>query len=188
MAEPHGGDTPSPWVARFATLAPPGGAVLDLACGGGRHARLFRGLGHDVTAVDRDADALSALAGDSGIETLRADLEDGSPWPAGERRFAAVVVANYLHRPLLPRIVAAVDDGGVLIYETFAAGNERFGRPRNPDFLLRPGELLEAVRGTLRVVAFEDGQVETPRPAAVQRICAVRAPDPAAAPPPLHGP
>jgi SAM-dependent methyltransferase len=174
-------------MARFATLAPPGGAVLDLACGNGRHARLFRRLGHDVTAVDRDAGALAALAGDGGIETLRADLEDGSPWPTGERRFAAVVVANYLHRPLLPRIVAAVDDGGVLIYETFAAGNERFGRPSNPDFLLRPGELLEAVRGTLRVVAFEDGRVETPRPAAVQRICAVRTLDPDAPPPPLCG-
>jgi SAM-dependent methyltransferase len=173
MPETHGSEGVSPWVARFKALVPAGGAVLDLACGAGRHALLFRTLGHPVTAVDRNADALAALADDPGIETIEADLEDGAAWPLGAQRFAGVVVTNYLHRPLLPAIVGAVAADGVLIYETFAAGNERFGRPRNPDFLLQPGELLDAVRGRLRVVAFEDGTVEAPRQAMVQRICAV---------------
>lgn len=179
MAETHGEEAPSPWVARFAPLVAQGGPVLDLACGRRRHTRLFRRLGHPVTAVDRDADALMALAGDASTETIRADLEDGSPWPLGARRFAGIVVTNYLHRPLMPRLTGALAEGGVLIYETFADGNERFGRPRNPDFLLRPGELLEIVRGRLRVVAYEEGVVTAPGPAMVQRICAV---DEAAAP------
>jgi SAM-dependent methyltransferase len=165
----------SPWVARWAHLIAPHGTVLDLACGGGRHARYLAGLGHAVLAVDRDAAALAQLAGVGGITVLEADLE-GAPWPLGERRFGAVVVTNYLHRPLMPRIVGSLAEGGVLLYETFAAGNERFGKPSNPDFLLRPGELLEAVRGHLRVTAYEDLQVDAPAPAMVQRICAQRLP------------
>ncbi len=158
----------SPWVQRFAGLVPAGGEVLDVACGGGRHARLFAERGHPVVALDRDVSCVPTLPE---IEALRADLEDGSPWPLPGRRFAAVVVTNYLWRPLLPTLVEAVAPGGVLIYETFASGNERFGRPRNPDFLLRPGELLELVRGRLSVVAYESGI--TAQPAVVQRICAV---------------
>jgi SAM-dependent methyltransferase len=168
----HEQAVPSPWIARFASLVPPGGTVLDVAAGSGRHAALFSLLGHPVVAIDRDTSALAAL-GDS-VEVVTADLETGGPWPLGTRRFAAVVVTNYLHRPLLGHLVAAVAPGGVLLYETFAAGNERFGKPGNPDFLLRPGELLEAVRGQLRVVAFEDLQVDTPKPAMVQRIAAIR--------------
>jgi len=173
MAGAHGGEPLSRWVERFAPLIAAHAAVLDLACGTGRHARLLRRLGHRVTAIDRDAEALAALGSDPGIETVCADLETGSGWPPGARRFAGIVVTNYLHRPLMSRILDALDEGGVLIYETFAAGNERFGRPRNPDFLLCPGELLEVVRGRLRVVAFEEGAVTAPRPAVAQRICAV---------------
>lgn len=173
MAGHSAGEPASAWVERFAPLVPQGGPVLDLACGAGRHTRLFRRLGHPVTAVDRDIDALGALAEDTEIEAVRADLEDGSPWPTEARRFAGIVVANYLHRPILSRLLDALDEAGVLIYETFASGNERFGRPRNPDFLLRPGELLEVARGRLRIVAFEDGLVTTPKPAVVQRLCAV---------------
>lgn len=161
----------STWIERFAGLVPPGSDVLDVAAGGGRHTRFFVERGHRVIAVDRD---ISGLAPAPGLEIVEADLEAGGSWPFGERGFGGVVVTNYLHRPILGDIVAAVVPGGVLLYETFVAGNERFGRPSNPDFLLRPGELLDAVRGTLHVVAYEDVIVDEPRPAAVQRIAAVR--------------
>jgi SAM-dependent methyltransferase len=156
------------------------GEVLDLACGGGRHARLLAGKGYQVLAVDRDAAALQRAAG-QGIATLQLDLEcDGEvSWPFEGNRFAGIVVTNYLHRPLFPRILASLARGGLLIYETFAQGNERFGKPSNPDFLLARGELLKAVQGDgstqpLRVAAFEDGYVSVPKPAIVQRICAVK--------------
>ncbi len=159
---------------RFAALVPAGREVLDVASGSGRHARLFAERGHPVLAVDRDVAALAEAAGIAGVQTVRRDLEDGSSFPPPGRRFAAVVVANYLHRPLLAPLVAAVDDGGVLIYETFAKGNGRFGRPRSHAFLLEPGELLDAVRGELQLVAYEQRILSAPRPAAVQRICACR--------------
>ena len=164
---------PSAWVARFAGCVPAGGTVLDLACGGGRHTALFLDRGHPVVALDRDVSGLADLDR-AGLEAVEADLEDGGPFPLAGRRFAGVVATNYLYRPILPDLVAAVAPGGVLIYETFARGNERFGKPSNPDFLLAPGELLEAVRGHLRVRAYEDLVVREPRPAAVQRICAER--------------
>lgn len=171
-------DSPSPWVSRFAALIP-AGEVLDLACGGGRHARLLAALGHPVVAVDRDPVALRSTAGPS-IETHQVDLEaEGAKWPFADGRFAGVVVTNYLHRPLFPHILRSLSSGGVLIYETFAQGNEHFGKPSNPLFLLRTGELLELAAGAssraLRVLAFEDGYVEAPKPAMVQRICAIRA-------------
>jgi len=165
-------ESPSAWVCRFASLIPAGGRVLDLACGGGRHARYLAGMGFEVLAVDIDAAALQSLAGIEGVQTLAADLE-GAPWPFGGERFDGIVVTRYLHRPLLLPLVGALAPGGVLIYETFAAGNERYGRPQNPDFLLAAGELLELARGRLRVVAYEDLFVEMPRPAMMQRICAV---------------
>lgn len=165
---------PSAWVTRFAHLIPQGGSVLDLACGSGRHARRLAGLGFAVTAVDRDREALAGMNGITGIRTLVADLE-GAAWPLAGAGFDAVIVTNYLHRTLFPAIFEAIRPDGVLIYETFALGNELFGRPSNPEFLLRPGELLERVSGRLEVVAFEQGQVQRPKPAALQRICAVRA-------------
>ena len=164
---------PSGWVSRWASCIPPGGPVLDLACGSGRHSRYLAGLGYRVLAVDRDERALEVLRGVARVETLVADLESAA-WPLPGRTFGGVVVANYLHRPLFADIVAALAPGGALIYETFAAGNERFGKPSNPAFLLRPGELLGVAQGVLRVVAYEDVQVEEPRPAMVQRLCAVR--------------
>ncbi len=165
---------PSAWVERFAALVTEGATVLDVACGAGRHARLFQARGHPVTAVDRDSSRLEPGPGAPAITVVEADLE-AAPWPLGDVRFGGVVVTNYLHRPLFAALIAAVAPGGALMYETFALGNERFGKPRNPDHLLRPGELLEAVRGNLRVVAYEALEVATPRPAVVQRICAVRA-------------
>ena len=171
-APPHGPSQPSAWVRRFAPLVPAAGAVLDVACGGGRHSRLFVTAGHPVTAVDIAVSGLADLAGHERLEIIETDLEDGRPFPLAGRRFAGIVVTNYLHRPLLPDLVDAVAPDGVLIYETFARGNERFGKPRNPNHLLAPGELLAAVRGRLRVLAYEDLIVEEPRPAAVQRICA----------------
>jgi SAM-dependent methyltransferase len=173
MAETETPTPPSPWVERFAGLVPTRGEVLDVACGSGRHARLFAARGHVVTAVDRDAEKIAALRGEKGIEAVCADLEDRQSWPMAGRRFAGVVVTNYLYRPQLITLVNAVLPGGVLIYETFAAGNETFGKPGNPDFLLKRGELLEAVKGKLSVVAYEDGEVDAPRPAVVQRICAI---------------
>lgn len=169
----HGPSEPSSWVRRFADRIPAGGPVLDLAAGNGRHTRLFLGLGHPVTAVDRDVASLADLRANAAVTVLAAELEDGRPWALGDRCFAGVIVTNYLHRPLLPAIVAAVAPGGCLIYETFAAGNERFGKPSKPDFLLRPGELLEAVRGQLTVLAYENLEVTEPRPAAIQRIAAI---------------
>ncbi len=169
----QGPQEPSPWVLRFAGRVPEGGPVLDLACGGGRHTRLFLARGHPVTAIDRDLTGIADLAGAPGLETLEADLENGSPFPLAGRRFAGVVVTNYLYRPLFPALVAAVAAGGVLIYETFARGNENFGRPRNPEHLAKPGELLEAVQGRLHIIAYEDLIDQAPKPAARQRICAV---------------
>ena len=159
-------ETPSDWVVRWAPLVARG-PVLDVAAGGGRHARFFADRNLKVIAVDREPLDIA------GVECVRADLENGTPWPFAGQRFGAVVVTNYLHRPLFPHLEAALAESGVLIYETFMAGNERFGRPSNPAFLLRPGELLEAF-GALSVVAFEQGVVEKPKPAAVQRLCAVR--------------
>lgn len=163
---------PSPWVVRFAPLARKGAEVLDLACGSGRHAKLFLDLGHAVTAFDRDLSRLACSRDTPGLTALEGDLEDGSPWPLAGRRFGVVVVTNYLHRPLFPKIIASLAPGGLLIYETFALGNERFGKPRNPDHLLKPGELLEAVRDRLRVIAYEDIERPPPKPARIQRICA----------------
>lgn len=173
MKREHAIADPAAWVLRFAERVPAGGTVLDLACGAGRHTRLFLARGHQVLAVDRDLAGLADLADHTGLERLQADLEDGQQPPFAGRRFDGVVVVNYLHRPLLPALVSWVAPGGILIYQTFAQGNERFGRPRNPDFLLEPGELLEAVRGRLRVIAYEDVIVTQPRPAAMQRIAAV---------------
>ncbi len=164
---------PSPWIARFAALVPAGGTVLDLACGGGRHSRLFLDRGHPVVAVDRDI-TQARLA--EGAELIAADLEDGSAWPLEGRRFDAVVVTNYLWRPLFPAILSALKPGGVLLYETFAAGNENFGRPANPDHLLRRGELLDFAQG-LTVLAYEDGIEGGAR--VVGRIAAINGPGPA---------
>jgi SAM-dependent methyltransferase len=169
MGTPHDSDDPSAWVVRWAPLIRPGGAVLDVACGSGRHSRFLARLGFEVEGVDRDASLFRDKP--ASVSLLEADLEAGA-WPYAGRRFDAVVVTHYLHRPLLPTLVESLEAGGVLVYETFAQGNERFGKPSNPAFLLAPGELLEAVRGRLRVVAYEDLVVESPRPAAIQRICA----------------
>jgi len=162
---------PSTWLTRWAHLIRPGGRVLDLACGSGRNAAWLAGQGFAVLGVDRDAEAIAGLP--AGVVGRVADREQGS-WPLADAgRFDAVVVTNYLHRPLWPHLLEALGPGGVLIYETFAAGNETVGKPSRPDFLLHPGELLEVTRGTLRVVGYEDGTLESPRPAFVQRICAV---------------
>jgi SAM-dependent methyltransferase len=159
-------DTPSDWVLRWAPLIAQG-TVLDVACGGGRHAKVFLDRKLEVVAVDRDPQQIA------GARFLRADLEDGSPWPLAGERFQGIVVVNYLHRPLFATLMDSLAEGGVLIYETFMVGNERYGKPSNPQFLLRPGELLEAFKD-LTVKAFEEGQVNTPKPAMIQRLCAVR--------------
>lgn len=170
---------PSPWVRRFAALVPPGGTVLDLACGNGRHARHFLALGHPVVALDKTVEPLADLARAPGAEVIQADLEDGSPvfdppGPLAGRAFAGVVVTNYLYRPILAKLLAALAPGGVLIYETFARGNERFAQPRNPDHLLRSGELLELARGRLQVIAYEHGLIDRgPIPGVIQRLAAV---------------
>jgi SAM-dependent methyltransferase len=165
-------DAPSHWVQRFAPLML-AGEVLDLACGGGRHARLLAALGHPVLALDRDPQALAAASG-QGITTELFDLEaPGFAWPFAPRRFAGIVVTNYLHRPLLDQLVGSMMADGVLIYETFGHGNAQFGKPSNPDFLLENGELLAlAGRHGLQVLAYESGLVQQPKPAVVQRLCA----------------
>jgi SAM-dependent methyltransferase len=175
--QPHSHHTtaePSPWMRRFVPLMRPGGVVLDLAAGMGRHVRLLRAAGFQVVAADRDTAALDAEFGaDPLCRIVAVDLEDGAAWPlAGD--YDGIVVANYLHRPLLPELARALAPGGVLVYETFLRGNERFGKPGNPAFLLAPGELLEAYAGTLAIIAFEQGIVAAPRPAAIQRLAAVK--------------
>jgi SAM-dependent methyltransferase len=158
-------------VQSHAGLVKAGGTVLDLAAGSGRHARHFKGLGYQVSALDRDVSGLRGLD----AEIIAADLEDGSPWPLGARAFDGIVVTNYLHRPLLPDLASALAAGGVLIYETFGVGNERFGRPSNPNFLLRPGELLAFAAGHgLQVLAYACGEVAEPKRAVTQRMVARR--------------
>jgi SAM-dependent methyltransferase len=178
MAVAHGSDpesqAPSEWVRRFAPLISAHGRVLDLACGSGRHARFLRTLGCRVTAIDRDEALVRSLQGMDGIDARLADLE-GQPWPLDREVFDGVVVVNYLHRPLFSKLISVLAEGGVLIYETFAVGNEQYGRPSNPEFLLRRGELLEWIAPQLQVVAFEQGIVSRPKPAVIERICAVRA-------------
>lgn len=167
----HGTEAPSPWVCRWTPLLRPAAKVLDLACGGGRHMQWLASQGHDVLGVDRSSEAL-ALAGAYG-KTLQADIEN-DPWPLGGEHFDAVVVTNYLWRPLWTHILDCIAPGGVLIYETFAQGHETVGRPSRPDFLLAPGELLQvAKQGDLRVVGYEDGFLEGPE-RFVQRLVAVR--------------
>jgi SAM-dependent methyltransferase len=185
---PHLSSSPaSVWVRRFAPLiARQQGPVLDLACGGGRHTRLLLEAGHEVWALDRDASLLAPLE-TLGARCFQFDLEskadaNGMPeakvnWPFADQQFSAIIVTNYLHRPLLPRLINSLGNQGLLIYETFAAGNELFGRPKNPDFLLRPGELLQEFLSdsdagkNRHCIAYEHGYVEQPYPAMVQRIC-----------------
>lgn len=170
----HLASEPSAWVRRFAALVPRGARVLDLAAGRGRHARLFASLGHPVLAVDVDASALAFLDGVPGVATRVLDLESG-PWPLAGERFGAIVVTHYLHRPSFRAMLDTLADDGMLVYETFAAGNEAHGKPSNPAFLLERGELLERVRSRLAVVAFEEGLVERNDGgrAVVQRLAAV---------------
>ena len=187
----HGSGAPSPWVMRWTHLLPQGGRVLDLACGAGRHAHWMGALGMRVTALDRDAAALSALVAgwpltaQHSAEVMAADIENG-PWPLAGRQFDAIVVTNYLWRPLWPDLLAALAPGGVYIHETFAHGNATVGKPSRPDFLLQPGELLQAC-ATLRTVAYEDGYCTDPE-RYVQRIVAVReAGTPTPEKPPRYG-
>lgn len=166
---------PSPWIQRWAPLIAPEGSVLDVAAGGGRHGRFLLEQGFNVTFLDKNAEPLADLENHPGAEVIKTDLEDGSPWPLGERTFDAILVVNYLHRPLFDDLLAALNPGGVLIYETFALGNEDYARPRNPDHLLKSGELLEWVHGKLQVVGYEHGLVETADiPGVKQRLCAVK--------------
>jgi SAM-dependent methyltransferase len=175
IAEP---EAPAAWIMRFAPLIPCGRPVLDVACGAGRHARLFLERGHPVTAVDVDTGPITALRRYPGLGVVQADLESGGPWPFPGREFAGVVVTNYLWRPLFPHLIDALAPGGVLLYETFAVGHAAYGKPARPEFLLRPGELLDLVRGRLQVVAYEHGYVAEPRPSVRQRICAAKAAEP----------
>jgi SAM-dependent methyltransferase len=158
-------ELPSEWVRRWADLIT-SGPVLDVASGAGRHAVFFAERGLEVFAVDREPQMIP------GVQFVKADLE-GGPWPLAGKRFAAIVVTNYLHRPLFTVLEEALAEEGVLLYETFMVGNEKFGRPSNPAFLLKPGELLQAF-GRLEPIAFEQGQVERPKPAMLQRLCARR--------------
>lgn len=166
--------SPSPWLDRHMASMPHGGQVLDLACGSGRHTRLLVERGYQVLAVDRNAQALAGLQNLPGVRTLELDLE-GADWPLVGQRFAGMVVTNYLWRPRLPDLLAMLLPGGALIYETFMLGNEAFGKPSNPDFLLRSGELRQVAGAAgLREIDFIEGYVASPKPAMVQAICAVR--------------
>ena len=162
---------PSVWISRFAKLAPKGGQVLDLACGSGRHCNFFLDLDHPVTALDRD---IGNLTPRDRLEIIQHDLEGGGPWPLEKRQFSAVVVVNFLFRPLLPTLISSVAPGGLLLYDTFAVGNEAFGRPNNPDFLLQAGELKAVIAEELLILNYFHGPIKQPKPAIKQQICARR--------------
>ncbi len=167
---------PSGWVVQWAPAIDDRGSVLDVAAGGGRHTHYLIGSALSIVAVDKDVAALAAQTWPDEVEIIAADLEDGSPWPLAGRKFTGIVVTNYLYRPLLPQLAALLEPGGLLIYETFAAGNEKYGKPSNPAFLLRPGELLEfAQESGLTVLGYFSGEVAQPLPAVIQRLAA-RAP------------
>ena len=168
----HDQTAPSPWVLRFSGQVPEGGEVIDIACGAGRHGRHFLENGHQVTFVDIDTSRLDDLGGRSDVAVIETDLETENFWPFTGHAYAGVIVTNYLWRPILPAIIDLVGPGGLLIYETFAVGNEAFGKPSNPDYLLQPDELLDAVDGKLDTLEFEQVEIETPKPAVVQRIAA----------------
>ena len=168
-AAAHLATAPSEWIQRFAHLLPPAASVLDVACGSGRHAAYLASLGHRVTGVDRDAQALDHLP--AAVTAVQADIEHDA-WPLAYEQFDAVVVTNYLWRPLWPQILGSVRNGGVLMYETFARGNELYGKPSRPDFLLLPGELLRVCTGW-QVVAYEQGLRRDPN-RVVQRIVAIK--------------
>ncbi len=168
----------SPWITRFAHLLRTGGEALDLACGHGRHTRWLRDMGLSVVAIDVDVSAVADLATSSAVEVIQADLEKAA-WPLDGRKFDAVVITNYLHRPHFNRLPALLRPAGLLMIDSFAAGNEKFGRPRNPDFLARPDELLKICDAKLRLIAFEQGYEALPRPAVRQRLCAWRSAEPA---------
>ena len=172
---------PSKWVVEHAPLIRKGGRVLDLACGSGRHAVWLAGQGYRVDAVDRDAQALAGMQGIPNVDVSISDIETGN-WPAADQRYSGVyngiydgiVVSRYLFRPLLSTLAAMLKPGGVLIYETFMLGNERYGRPSNPDYLLQPDELKSVYAPLLQIYAFEQGKVDDPVPAVTQRICAIK--------------
>jgi SAM-dependent methyltransferase len=167
--------SPSPWVVRFAPLVAAGGAVMDVACGGGRHSRFFAERGHPVLAMDRDISKLGEVAGIEGVTGVEADLEYIAPFEAAGENFAGIVVTNYRGVNLVKVLASNLRSGGVLIYETFAVGNERFGKPSSPDFLLKPDELLkECLAENLTVIAYEFGDVDLPKPTTRQRICALK--------------
>ena len=168
----HRSRDPSPWIVRHAGLIAPGGRVVDLACGGGRHTRYLRGRGHRVTAIDIDTSGVEDLADDPLVEVVTCDLERPGAAPLAGHRFDAAVVTDYLFRPLLAPLAACLEPGGIFLYETFARGNERVGRPRNPDFLLERGELLALAEGRLGVIAYEQRAEPRPAPKIVQRLCA----------------
>ena len=166
---------PSDWVQRCSDLLKPCSTILDLACGSGRHTHYLAGKGHNVTALDKNPEALSKISSSIGIRPYEFDLETGS-WPFLERKFDAIVVTNYLYRPILQNIVNTLSPSGILIYETFMSGNEQFGRPSNPDFLLMPNELINLVHEKLHVLLYEAGRANDPKPGLIQRICAVSGP------------
>ena len=165
---------PAAWVQKHVPLIPKTGQVLDLACGNGRHTRFLLEEGHTVLAIDKNITGLSDISGQENLETMTADLEDGSAFPLQGREFSGIVIVNYLHRPLFEDLIDVLAEGGVLIYQTFMRGNEAHGRPRNPDFLLKENELKNVFGSRLKVLAFEQGYEEHPSPAIVQKICAVK--------------
>lgn len=165
---------PSAWFARHQPIIAKNGSVLDIAAGGGRHARFFADQGHHVVAIDRNIDPLIPLTESHGCEVIEADLEKGSPWPLNDRTFDAVIVSNYLYRPLFDQLIDSLAPNGIFLYETFALGNEVYNRPRNPDHLLKSGELLQHVAGKLQVIGYQHGILQGDEcPGVKQMICAV---------------
>jgi SAM-dependent methyltransferase len=169
---------PSSWVVRFGDLIPEKTPVLDVACGNGRHTRLFLERGHSVTAIDIDLSKVQDLTDSKNVELVQANLEDGSPWPFANRTFGAVIITNYLYRPLFSSLIDSVAPDGLLIYETFAIGHEAYGPPSRPEFLLKPGELIDIFKDQLQIIAYEHGYMNLPKPSIRQRICAIKSSTP----------
>ena len=166
---------PSRWLQKYSSLMPNSGPILDVAAGSGRHTVYLLDKGHIVVSIDRDVSRLAYLKNPH-LSVAQVDLEVPHSWPFKSGAFAGIIVTNYLHRPLFPRIIDALAAGGLLVYETFSQGNEKFGKPSNPDYLLEPGELLRVTLDHLHVIAYEDLTVHQPKSARTQRICAARRP------------
>ena len=164
---------PNKWVECYSSLIPSGGSVLDLACGSGRHTGMLLNKGYQVTAVDIDTTLIKQNFSNKNLNIVKCDLESLSFWPFEKNSFLGIIVVNYLHRPLFSKIIESLREEGVLVYQTFADGHSRYGKPKNPDYLLKRGE-LKTVFDSMKIISYQHGYLSYPSQSIIQRICCVK--------------